>query len=195
MWVAIGMVLAGLTLLFYYRNRQTTAIEKIDEAVKQNKTLFTEQDAKNALAVVASKYGKTLAAQIEKVARLETAHFTSKQYKLTGTGGMEAHGSAPYYGWYSPFFVANPSYTPVGTTDMLENTGASQIGGNPQSSSAKIFVIMPSVEAWMMFLADYAQRNADNGGILRWYSTQTAQQQIYANSLKNISTPITNNLA
>lgn len=194
-WVIIGALVGILIVLQSYRKRQTDVIEKIDEAVKEIKILFTEQDAKTALAAVAAKYGKPMAAQIEKVARLETAHFKSKQYQLTGTGGMEAHGNAPFYGWFAPFFVSNPSYSPIGTTDMLEGKGASEIGGNAQSKTTKVFVIMPSVEAWMMFLADYAQRNAANGGILRWYSTQPAQQQIYANSLKNISTPITNALA
>lgn len=194
-WVAIGMVLAGLTLLFYYRNRQAIAITEIEERVENKRKPFDITDATAALTKVAAVYGKAVAAQIEKVARLETAHFKSKQYQLTGTGGMEAHGNAPYYGWYSPFFIANPSYTPIGTTDMLENKGASDIGGNAQMPNAKVFVIMPSVEAWMMFLADYAKRNAANGGILRWYSTDAAKQQIYANSLKNISTPITNYLA
>lgn len=194
-WVAIGMMLAVLTLLYYYRNRQTTALTEIEERVENKRKPFDVNDAKTALTKVAAVYGKAVAQQIEKVMRLETAHFTSKQYKLTGTGGMEAHGSAPFYGWYSPFFIANPAYAPIGTTDMLEGKGASQIGGNAQSTKPKVFVILPSVEAGMMFMADYAKRNAANGGILRWYSTNAAAQQIYATSLKNISTPITNSLA
>lgn len=194
-WVVIGMLIGFLIITFSYRKRQTEVIQKIDEAVKENKTLFTDQDAKTALAAVAAKYGKNTAALIEKVARLETTHFKSKQYQLTGTGGMEAHGNAPYYGWYSAFFIANPQYTPVGTTDMLENKGASEIGGNPQMPNAKVFVIMPSVEAWMMFLADYANRYKAQGGILRWYSTDPAKQQIYQTSLNGIVPRFVNQLS
>lgn len=193
-WIAIGALIGLLIVVHSYRKRQSDVIQKIDEAVKENKTLFTEQDARTALAAVAAKYGKNTAALIEKVARLETSHFKSRQYQLTGTGGMEAHGNAPYYGWYSPFFIANPGYTPVGTTDMLEGKGASEIGGNAQSTKPKSFVIMPSVEAWMMFLADYADRYKNAGGILRWYSTNAAAQAIYQKSLNGIIPRIVNQL-
>ena len=194
-WVIIGMLVAVLLITFTYRKRQADVLTKIDEAVKENKTLFTEADAKTALAKIVSVYGKPLAKQIEQVARLETSHFKSQQYKLTGTGGMEAHGNAPYYGWYSAFFIANPQYTPVGTTDMLEGKGASEIGGNAQSTKPKVFVIMPSVEAWMMFLADYAKRYATEGGIARWYSTDKAKQTIYLASLNQIIPRIVNQFA
>ena len=46
--------------------------------------------------------------------RLETSHFTSGQYKKCGTGGMEAHGDAPYYGWDKAFFESHPQYKPIG---------------------------------------------------------------------------------
>lgn len=194
-WVLVAAVLVVGIVYGTHKQRQTETIEKINEAVNKNKDLFTANDAREALKVIVSKYGKDMAAQIERVARKETGHFKSKQYTLTGTGGMEAHGSAPYYGWYSPFFIANPSYTPVGTTAMLENKGMSAVGGNAQSTKPKQFVIMPSVEAWMMFLADYATRHKDNGGILRWYSTDAAKQQLYANSLNGISATFTNSIA
>lgn len=146
---------------------------------------FNADDARAALQVVKQRYGTAMAKRIEQVARLESAHFNSAQYKATGTGGMEVHGPPPFYGWYSNFFLANPTYTPVGTIDFTENgTGLT-----------KTFVIMPSVEAWMMFLADYATRYANQGGILRWYSTNAQAQANYANSLNQISTPFVNSFA
>lgn len=146
---------------------------------------FNADDAKEALQVVKNNYGLAMAKRIEQVARLETAHFNSAQYKATGTGGMEAHGAPPFYGWYSNFFLSRPQYTPVGTINFTENgTGLT-----------KTFVIMPSVEAWMMFLADYAQRYATQGGILRWYSTNAQAQAQYAASLDQISTPFSNSIS
>jgi hypothetical protein len=59
-------------------------------------------------------------------------------------------------------------------------------GGNEQSDKVKQFVIMPSVEAWMMFLAHYGQVHANEGGLYRWYSTDKAKQALYAKSLKQI---------
>lgn len=192
-WLAIAFALAALYLYWNEKKRSSDAISKLSENMKLGKT-FTEADAKPALAKVKAKYGIEMAKLIEKVARWETAHFTSKQYKLTGTGGMEAHGSAPYYGWFAAFFVANPDYRPVGTTAMLENAGLSAEGGNAQSKSAKVFVIMPSVEAWMMFLADYATRYAKDGGIARWYSTDKNAQKLYMDKLATVSSKITNAL-
>lgn len=202
-WLAIAAVVVISVLYYQYKTRQQQALtmvqERINAATQSDamaKTrLFTEQDALQALSRVKNLYGVDMARSIEKVARLETNHFKSLQYKTTGTGGMEAHGAAPYYGWYSPFFIKNPEYTPIGTTDMLENEGASKIGGNAQSNKPKAFVIMPSVEAWMMFLADYAIRYKNNGGILRWYSTNKDSQNLYASTLAKINTPLINSIS
>lgn len=193
-WVIIGFAVTVCALYYLNRKRQTEYVTLLQKNIEMGKT-FTPEDAILALVKVAKVYGKDTATEIEKVARLETSHFTSKQYKLTGTGGMEAHGSGPYYGWFAPFFVSHPEYTPVGTTNMLENKGASAIpGANQQSTKQKVFVIMPSTEAWMMFLADYAHRHKNEGGIARWYSTDQTAQNIYRNSLAGISTPFTNSI-
>ena len=169
----------------------------------KNKT-FTEQDAVEALKKVKAEWGEDMARNIEKLARLETGHFKSTQFIKTGTGGMQvpqnpdgtAAAHAPYYGWGSSFFLKHPTYTPVGTTEMFENAGASAKGGLQQDKvHPRIFVVMPSVEAWMMFLAQYAEDYKNEGGIYHWYSTLPAQQAIYKNDLDPISTPITDNLA
>ncbi len=180
-WKQIGAAIAvALALIFLFG-----LVRK-----KRFKKMFTEKDAVEALKKVAAKHGKEMAKKIEKVARLETAHFASKAYKATGTGGMESHGIAPYYGWGSMFFLRNPSYTPIGTVDFKEGAGVAKNGGR-----MKTFVIMPSVEAWMMFIADYAIRHQDNGGILRWYSTNKEAQKLYASKLAEISARITNSIA
>ncbi len=170
----LPIVLIGSIFLLQWRRKSAVL----------NSAPFNAEDARQALQAVKAKHGAALAKKIEQVARLETTHFTSQQYIDTGTGGMEAHGLPPYYGWYAPFFVAHPQYTPVGTIDFIENgTGLT-----------KSFVVMPSVEAWMMFLADYAIRYANQGGILRWYSTNPQAQQNYLASLNSISTPFVNSI-
>lgn len=192
-WIISGLVFIGSLFLVVvlWKKRQADFVEG-------HKNNFTEQDAKNALQVVKNNYGVDMAKQIEKLARLETAHFKSTQFQRTGTGGMEVPkgGLPPYYGWGSTFFLKHPFYTPVGTTDMFEGKGTSGAGGNKQvTDKPKVFVVMPSVEAWMMFLAWYAGEEKDKGGLLHWYSTDPAKQKIYAESLSHISTPITNSLA
>jgi hypothetical protein len=177
-------LLVGL-LVWNYNRRQTVFVNSY-KAGKE----FTAADAQAALAVVKNRYGLNMAKKVEQLARLETGHFTSQQYCKTGTGGMKALGPAPYYGWFSTFFVQHPSYMPIGTTQLIAK--ADQLGDPGGNYS---WVIMPSVEAWMMFLADYATRYADKGGIYRWASTDPQIQSTYASYMAQISTPFTNALA
>lgn len=115
---------------------------------------------------------------IEKMYRGETRHFTSDQYKYTGTGGMEAFGKAPYYGWDSKFFEKNPNYTPIGIWSDYENEGLSKQVGNIQiKDKKKQFVVMPSVLAGMEYKAYYI--NKYNGNWARWYSTEAQAQEKY----------------
>lgn len=66
--------------------------------------LFTYADAEDALRIIFDKYGYDMAVVIERMYRDETGHFKSLQYKNCGTGGMEAFGNQPYYGWDKTFF-------------------------------------------------------------------------------------------
>jgi hypothetical protein len=161
-WLAsVGLAIG--VLYYIYRKRQNMAQE-------QN---YTEDEFVKALPKVLAKFGRDIARRVEQIYRVETAHFKSLQFRKTGSPGMEAHGVPPYYGWHVPFFVANPSYTPLGTFTMPENnTGIS-----------KTFIVMPSVEAAMMFLADYIKRH---NNAARWYSTNPASQERYIATLNSV---------
>lgn len=126
---------------------------------------------------------------MEKMYRLETRHFQSSQYRFCGTGGMEAHGEAPYYGWDSTFFVNNPEFKPMGLWSAYENAGLSGSGGNAQvTTSQKRFVILPSVLAGMEYKAQYFQRH--NGNYARWFSTDVTRQETYRETLTTIRSRI-----
>jgi hypothetical protein len=172
----VGIIIAVIIIYLYLKSRQTKATEV---ATKQT---YSEADFIAALPKVVTKYGKGIAEYVEKIYRLETAHFKSEQFKATGTPGMEAHGIAPNYGWYAPFFVANPSYTPLGTHVMKENG----------TGREKTFIVMPSVEAAMMFLADYLKRYDSPG---RWYTTVPEKQAQYVATLNTIISRHTNTIA
>jgi len=162
----------------------------------KNKNMnFSIADAKAGLQVVKDAYGAEMAAKIEQLYRTETANFTSTQFVKCGAPGMESHGVAPYYGWGSSFFLRHPTYTPIGTTDFTEGKGLSGAGGTAQVKAPKAFVVMPSVEAAMMFLAYYAETYAAQGGLLRWYSTRADRQELYAETIAKNSTSLTNSLA
>lgn len=163
--------------------------------------LFTVEDGKEALETLYNKYkdmswnwkwngsekevsvsGKDLLIIIEKMYRLETTHFTSKQYKNCGTGGMEVFGSSPYYGWDASLFTE----VPVGTWSHMEGPGLSGNGGNAQvTDREKEFVRLPSVISGMEYKINYIIKY--NGFFERWFnkSSETAQAT-YRNTLGGV---------
>ncbi len=121
--------------------------------------------------------------------RLETTHFTSRQYQVCGTGGMEVFGPPPYYGWDSTTFKNHPEYTPIGTWSSMEGVGLSGKGGNAQQKDKpKVFVKLPSVLAGMEYKAEYIVRY--DGNYARWYSKNKDAQEKYKTSLKDIKSRI-----
>ena len=182
--IAVAVVLtivAAIVVLFKIKNK----------SMPKN---YTENDAKQALERIKREHGVDMAKTIERLYRWETAHFKSKQYKLTGSPGMEVHGSAPYYGWNSSFWQTNKSLQPIGTTEMFENKGMSEQGGNAQvTDKPKGFLIFPSVFAAMAYLVDYINRY--NGNYARWYSTSASAQELYRTKLNSVTPKIVNSLA
>lgn len=167
----------------------TTAPQKLEEvsitALPTNSKSFDIHDAEVGLKVVYNNFGKEMASNVERMYRMETNHFKSSQYRHTGTGGMEVHGPAPYYGW-TPSYFTQP---PVGIYSIYENKGLSGIGGNAQvTSRRKQFVIMPSVGAAMMFKANYIQGH--DGNYARWFSTNPQAQALYRTKIQSITPKI-----
>ena len=166
---------------------------KLSKTAENN---FNLTDAKNGLKKVYKQYGGEMAKIVEKMYRFETGHFTSEQYHLTGTPGMEAPkgAKAPYYGWSGDFFVANPKYAPIGTTGLHDSKGISAQGGNKQKSGIVQYVKFSSVDAGMMYLADHIQ-NVYHGDFARWHSSSNiVAQKIYKEKLKYIRWDITKQL-
>ena len=131
--------------------------------------MFTEKDAKDALIKLASIKGVQKAITIEQMMRCETAHFTSWQYKNTGTGGMEAGK------W--------PNLAPSkinGTITMPDN--------HPDKVKVKnrIFIVWKSVEDFVFYLSDYIDRHEKDGGFARWNSTDLNQQAKYMSAVKGV---------
>jgi hypothetical protein len=168
----------------FYKERHITESDngETTETNYTNMKNFTEADFRAAAPELIKKHGKELAAKVEQLFRWETAHFKSQQYQKTGAPGMESHGIAPTYGWYAPFFLANPSYLPIGTHTMTENGTGKQ----------KTFVIMPSVLAAAMFVADYIKRYGNPG---RWYSMNAASQASYNTKISQVIPRIVNSIA
>jgi hypothetical protein len=125
--------------------------------------LFTEEDAKNGLEMLAETRGKEIAKIAERVLRWETAHFKSKQYKKTGSAGME---------------VGNWANLPDGmeSIPMTEN----------RTGKTKRFIVWGSPYAFLNYFADYVERW--DGNWARWFSTNPKLQAEYrakVNTVKN----------
>ncbi|WP_429067053.1 M23 family metallopeptidase [Aeromonas bestiarum] len=156
--------------------------------------LFTYADAEDALRIIFNKYGYDMAVVIERMYRDETGHFKSLQYKNCGTGGMEAFGNPPYYGWDKTFFEKNPSYMPIGTWSAFENKGKSGSGGNIQvTDRKKTFIKFPSVVAAMEYKAFYIKKH--NGNWARWHNASDANiQKTYRDYISKINPKISDSL-
>ncbi len=152
---------------------------------------FSEADGKVALREIYDKYGKDMATIIERMYRDETRHFASTQYKKCGTGGMEAFGDSPYYGWDHSFFEKHPEYLPSGIWEAFENKGMSGQGGNKQvTDRKKKFVVFPSVIAGMEYKVFYI--NKHDGNWAGWHSTDSSIQVVYRQHIEGIKAKFVN---
>jgi hypothetical protein len=134
---------------------------------------FTVKDGTDAIKAIYKKYGAERAALIERMMRLETAHFTSGQYKKTGTAGMEAGAWGHYV---APFL---PTYTTYAAQDAQD-----------KSRGVRQFIVWPSVELFCEFLNWYI--NFFKGDFSRWNSLDPATKARYAASVNSV-TPFTTN--
>ena len=140
-------------------------ILKLFGLLNTTKNNYTEQDAKSAIDAVKSLYGLDLARTVEKMFRLETRHFKSEQYRLTGTPGMEV-GKWP----------ANEVPTDLPTIKMHDAD---------KSDGIDEFIVWNPKDC-ALFLARYIRRHSGNWA--RWNSTDAAKQSVYrlkVNEIKN----------
>jgi len=126
---------------------------------------FDETDGQKAIEYIQGAYGKGLATTIEKMLRLETAHFKSKQYKLTGSAGMEVGG------WQDI-----PKDSVVGHFVIKDN----------HDGHLGKFIVWNSPTDFAVYLAEYIKRH--EGNFARWNSTNKAKQISYANEVDKIKT-------
>ena len=96
---------------------------------------FTVQNAKDAILKLEKVKGSKRAALIERMARLETAHFTSGQYKRTGSAGMDK-GKWPGISSKVSYYRARDN----------------------QDNRLVDFIIWDNVYDFMIYLSDYIHR-------------------------------------
>lgn len=122
---------------------------------------------------------------VERIFRLETSHFKSKQFRETYSPGMEKHGINYPWGWVTPskLWDKEPSTKPIGFLTMPEN----------KTGIRKTFLKFPSLYASMKTLAVYLVKYDNNAA--RWYSLDGMAQQRYRKTLNSIIPRINNEIA
>jgi hypothetical protein len=128
--------------------------------------MFTSKDAEISLLEVKKLKGIEKAQLIEKILRLETNHFRSKQYAISGSAGMEMGA------WKG---IDESKFS---TFQMKDNhlTGEKQM---------RTFIKWNSVLDFCLYLSDYIDRY--NGNYARWNTMNLERQESYrvkVNSIK-----------
>ncbi len=185
----LGFLVVGIAALcIWYFKRQKDAVIA--------KKIYSVDDFEAGIPALVNYAGVDIAKQVEQIFRTETGNFTSSQFTECGSPGMQAvknpDGSfhaAPYYGWGpNSFWLTHLEYTPLGLDSMFENAGLSNDGGIQQDTTSKQgFIVMPSVEAAMVFCAWVVKQRGRPGG---WYSTDAGLQEKYELTLSSIATPL-----
>jgi hypothetical protein len=117
-------------------------------------------------------------ADIEKVYRLETAHFRSGQYKGTWAPGMEKFGDKFPYGWNT---INNQVWKKY---PAAKPTGKFWTGTEGGTGIQKTFLVFPDLMAAMVTLAGFI----DYYGIPQaWYSKKPEARERYKKSLDKIN--------
>ena len=144
-----------------------------------------QKDILKALSDILSKYGRQAAETVEQLFRLETAHFTSKQWQMANTPGMEIFSQNFPFGWTSlKKFTDKYGISP----DKFSKYSIRENG----TGIEKTFVVFPDAYTSMMFVADLLDSRGWNGG--SWYSTDPVKQENYRKKLNSITPKLVNAL-
>ena len=144
-------------------------ISATDMMTKKN---FTVDDAQKAILQIKKEFGSDMARRIEQMMRLETAHFTSGQYKLTGSAGMEVGK------WSNIPDGATAGYANINDTHKISRDE----NGNEIDEK---FIVWNSVTDFARYLANYIKRY--DGNYARWNSTSPTAQTEYRKRVNSIT--------
>jgi len=169
-YITIGIVLVVL----YFLTRKTRT-EMISTPVIKPST----DDLKNTFEDLKNNYGQDFARQIERIFRLETAHFRSGQFKEGNSPGMVATKSTYPFGWRSldEFALANSidgHKFGIGRTFVVD-------GKNFRYVTFPDFKTSADFVAWFI-------RNKRGGVPEKWNSLDPAAAARYKNKLNQIRT-------
>lgn len=172
----------GLSLVMFWQRKN---IVKIKNKIK-NKILmvYPESVVSEGFTRLKKMFPQSLTETVEKMYRLETAHFTSGGLKKTNGAGMQAVTSSFPYGWSSlkTFWTENPEFAPVDIVVLNENKQKDVVG----SGIKQKFLKFNDFYSGLVSLAYFIKLKNGNAGA--WFSTNSDKQQRYINKINQIST-------
>jgi hypothetical protein len=148
----------------------------------QNETNSTHQDYASIFADLLTLYPRSFLKQIERLYRLETAHFKSTQYLKTFTPGMvQVPGKKSFpYGWSSLKEYAEKNA-------LSSNDFGTVYFANTSDGIPRHYIKFPSRWHAVNFITWFLYNKRDQN-VNAWYSLNPAAQQKYANKLSQINT-------
>jgi len=148
-----------------------------------------EEQVREALRTVANLYGREYAIKLEQLLRLETAHFSSGQWKKAHTAGMEATTDTWPYGWSS----LNEFINIFNTLQLYPDQFSLVSVEENQTDDIEQYIVFPSAYDFILFLAWFI-KNKRGGRFGNWYSMNDASATSYENNLSTITPDYMNSL-
>lgn len=169
-WIYITIGIAFILSVYYFIHLKKSRMNDINLSIK----------------LALTKYPREIVENAERLFRLETAHFSSNQFKSTFSAGMEKFSKNYPFGWNSldrEIWSKKPEYKPVSSEGHVENgTGIT-----------KYFLKFHTFEASFMTVCAFLFLHKNNAG--RWFSLKLSNQLAYNEKIKNIKSTFTNEIA
>lgn len=162
--------------------------KKEDLSAKENAAPITNEALLKAFKNLKTEFGTDIAKNVERMYRLETAHFKSSQFKKTYSAGMERFSEEFPFGWGNELRNFVKEYPEYGTEEEFSTLPFTE----SKTGKKKYFVKFPSLEAAIMFLGYVMKQRKNNAG--SWYSTKEESQKRYNDTIKKIEPTIINSI-
>lgn len=127
-------------------------------------------------------YGVAIAKKAEQLIRLETAHFTSKLWRVYKNAGMQAANIEYPFGWGSmqKLWDMNKQLAPVNCKPLRENKQKDIKG----SGKIQMFIIFDSFYIQILSVCEFLKQHDNDAG--DWFALKETDQLAYEAKIKSI---------
>lgn len=170
-----------LFIPFVFRDKKNVNKEKEKEDETKDDDISINTDTPKiieALKAVKNEYGSEIAENVERIYRLETAHFKSTQFKGTGSAGMHAFNDNFPFGWGNEMREFIKKY-PKAENGFFIKTYTESGTGRKQK-----YLGFKNIKYAFLFLAFVIDKR---GNPASWHTLNKEKQIKYLHALKNVT--------